>query len=89
MATEVGSGMEFMGNLAGFVLVFQHWTCKMVSSGGRRINGQATEPIYMHLGLPRVVFHHEVILLQCGRPAVEKSGSRSHRLQPLQSVVVM
>ena len=60
----------------------------MVSSGGRRIDGQAAEPIYMCLGLSGAVFHSEVILLQCGLPAVEKSGSRSHRLQPLQSVVV-
>ena len=34
------------------------------------------------------MFHRKVVLFQCGRQAVLKSGSRSHRLQSPQLVVV-
>ena len=88
MATEVGSGMELTGNLAGFILVVQQSYLQHCIFWRWGIDGQATEPIYVCLRLPGAVLHHEVVLLQCGRPVVEKSGSRSHRLQPLQHVLV-
>ena len=88
MHTEVGGGMELSGNLAGFFLVLQELYLKNGIFRGRGIDGQVAESIDVRLGFPVVVLHREVILLQCGRPAVEKRGSRSHRFEPLQSVVV-
>ena len=63
-------------------------TCRITFFWRWGIDGQATKPFYVCLRLPGAVFHCKVILLQCGRPAVEKSGSRSHRPQPLQRLVV-
>ena len=80
--------MELSGNLAGFLLILQEPYLKNGIFWGRGIDGQATEFIDVHLGFPGAVLHGEVILLQRGRPAVEKRGSRSHRFEPLQSVVV-
>ena len=66
VATEVGGGMEFTGNPAGFVLIVQQSDLQKGVFWGRRIDGQTTEPIHIRLGFPGAVFHHEVVLFQCG-----------------------
>ena len=88
MPTEVGGGMELSGNLAGLFLILQEPYLKNGIFRGRGIDGQAAEPIDLRLGFPGEVLHREVILLQHGRPAVEKRRSRLHRFEPPQSVVV-
>ena len=88
MPTEVGGGMELLGNLVGFLFVLQKPYLENGIFLGRGIDGQAAESINVRLGFPGAMLHGEVMLLQCGQPAVEKSGSRSHRFEPLHSVVV-
>ena len=88
MPTEVGGGMELLGNLAGLFLILQEPYLKNGIFRGRGIDGELVESIDMRLGFSGAVLHREVILLQRGRPAVEKRGSQSHRFEPLQSVVV-
>ena len=80
--------MKLTGNLAGFILVVQQPYLQDRIFWRWGIDGQVTEPIHMRLRLPGAVLHREVVLLQRGRPAVEKSGSHAYRLQPLQLVVV-
>ena len=80
--------MKLRGNLAGFILVVQQPYLQDCIFWRWGIDGQATEPIHVNLRLPGAVLYREVVLFQRSRPAVEKSGSRSHRLQPLQRVVV-
>ena len=88
MPTEVGGDMELLGNLAGLFFILQEPYLKNGIFQGRGIDGQAAESINVRLGFPEAVLHREVILLQRGRPAVEKHGSVSHRFEPLQSMVV-
>ena len=72
--------MELTGNPAGLLFVVQQSYLQDCIFWRWGIDGRATEPIYVCLGLPGAVFYREVVLLQRGRPAVEKSGSRLHRL---------
>ena len=80
--------MKVTGNLAGFILVVQQPYLQDRIFWRWGTDGQATEPIHVRLRLSGAMLHRKVILLQRSRPAVEKSGSRAHRLQPLQRVVV-
>ena len=83
VAAEVGSSMQFVGDLSGLLLIRQQPNLKEGIFRGWGVDGQAAEPIHMSLQFPGTVFHCEVIFLQGDRLAMKEGRSCAHRLKPL------